>query len=187
MLRGGCAITRAIIVGAFAVGAGCAAGQTITPANSAAELPGVSVPQAPSLGVSQTPSVSVPAPTVSVPHTPTVPSLPVAPPPPTVTVPIPVGGGEPPAVHTPTGSTAPLSGRSDIPSSPSTSEATGHDASASRPHGVGSPNRHLTRATRSGRAHSGPPAPPARRRARATLGRSPGPLSSRAPDRAGGQ
>ena len=64
MLRGGCAITRAIIVGAFAVGAGCAAGQTITPANSAAELPGVSVPQAPSLGVSQTPSVSVPAPTV---------------------------------------------------------------------------------------------------------------------------
>src|SRR5690349_11621571 len=104
MLKGGRAITKTIIVAAYAVGAGYAAGQTITPTNSAAEPPVVSVPQAPSVSVPQTPAVSVPAPSVSVPQTPTVPSLPVSTPtPPTVAVPIPNRGGEPPAVHTPTG------------------------------------------------------------------------------------
>jgi len=188
MLRGGRAITRTIIVGVCAAAAGYAAGETIAPTNSAAELPGVSVPQAPTVSVPQTPAVSVPAPTVSVPQTPTVPSLPVSTPtPPPVTVPIPSGGGEPPAAHTPTGSSAPPSGRLDSPSSPSTSAPARHDPSAPRRPGTGSPNRHHSGATRSGRVHSGPRAPLTRRRARATLGRAPAALSSRAPVTAGGR
>src|SRR5882762_10774308 len=104
MLKGGRAIRRTIIVGAFAVGTGYAAGQTITPTNSAAELPHVTVPQMPSVSVPQTPTVSVPAPSVSVPQTPAVPSLPVSTPtPPTVAVPTPNNGGEPPTVHVRTG------------------------------------------------------------------------------------